>query len=336
MNFVLDDNKVYFSDKDSTNYKKLGTIKCSFLSDLSNKLNICCTDALYKILEPTNDFKITCEYRFKEQHLSILRSQLQKSVRRNKVDICLKTAVSMISIGHAGMFELVRRLTIIVVEDSMLSHDYIFLVWLLCCLTKHDKLHTNRYIVTKLLQIVHQTVCCPFKDHSWKPLTKPVADKEQKIYKNILSSNNDILKSILIRRTFNGMVCDNKMLFNSAKIWLNRFNSNSRLINYLKRELKPINELNFIGLTLDEIQPESVDFHCSNIDKVISELVGIDTDTLREIIWNISSCINLKMDIEIDILQDINIIEISKFRQYLFLLPLLQSEAKKIVYKNFL
>ena len=52
------------------------------------------------------------------------------------------------------------------------------------------------------------------------------------------------------------------------------------------------------GASFDDLIPESFDFHCTDICDRVQELYDIDKSKLKSIIWNFSSSINTRANID--------------------------------------
>jgi alkylated DNA repair dioxygenase AlkB len=77
--------------------------------------------------------------------LSLLKSNLQKAIRRQEKDIALHTTMKMIY--HGGIIELLRRLTIITWEDVVLNVYYPAIVWLYLAISSKSYYATNEDIL---------------------------------------------------------------------------------------------------------------------------------------------------------------------------------------------
>lgn len=237
---------------------------------------------------------------FQKRHLSILKSQMQKCARRSKIDIGLKTAVSMILIENEddnhirqmGLFELLRRMTIIIIEDTVLSESYSFLVWSMMVLTKGHTL--NSYAIEKILEIIKGALSSGFRDPSSYKFTTTEDINIRDMIK--LCIDKPEIMSMLIRSCYKGMTCDQNMLLSSSKTWSSRYTSHSPTIKYLKINCHiPINK--FEQLQKTDIQPESLDFHCTNIVERIKKYIEMDSKKIERLIWYNQSSINNRVDV---------------------------------------
>jgi hypothetical protein len=243
---------------------------------------------------PNLKFKIT----FDKRHMSILKSQIQKCARRSKVDIGVKTAISMIliedkneTIKQTGLFELLRRLTIIIIEDTVLSEKYSFLVWCMAVLTKGHYL--NGYCVEKILEITKGMLASAYRDPS-----SYQNDVELDIPTTIKRAiNNPMVMSVLFRSCYKGMNGDYSMVLACADKWLERYDKHSVCLRYTKLICAlPIEK--YEQLRKDELQPESLDHHCTNIAERIKKYIEMDDQKIKSLIWTNESAINDRIDIK--------------------------------------
>ncbi len=150
--------------------------------------------------------------------------------------------------------DLIRRLPIVILEDSTLHPDFSLLVWLMIADSKGYV--PTRELIVRVMQIVFEMAACPLKDsteHSEDAsLTKSTTDKGSDNIDNqpitttsfsLCSSSSDLfptqqhqdksreceatVRSMLLRAQYGGMKCDVDMLHDFAKLWLQRFNDKS-------------------------------------------------------------------------------------------------------------
>ncbi|KAL7459409.1 hypothetical protein ACHAWC_011205 [Mediolabrus comicus] len=183
--------------------------------------------------------------------ISHLKSCLQKSIRRRKPLPAVRVAMEL---ADKSWTDLIRRLPIIILEDSTLHPDFSLLVWLMIADSKGYI--PSRELIVRVMQIVFEMAACPLKDsveHSEDAsLTKSITDKGSDNIDNnptnsfsLCSSSSDLfptqqyqdnsrgkeceatIRSMLLRAQYGGMKCDVDMLHAFAKLWLQRFNDKS-------------------------------------------------------------------------------------------------------------
>jgi hypothetical protein len=177
--------------------------------------------------------------RFVQKHsrlsVPVLKSILQKSIRRRKPLPSLRVAMEL---ADKSLGDLLRRLPIIIIEDSTLHPDMPLLVWLMMAASK-DYLIPMK-MMKRVFSIVYEMASCPWRDALPKKANddKEPSPKEssplsiawfqtQTVHRDNqliqLAGNDVILWSILMRGNYGGMDGDIRMLRTYAKIWQNRF-----------------------------------------------------------------------------------------------------------------
>lgn len=305
MYFHLDkDYQIKFLDEQVEKSIIIGVIKWPYLfNDRTVKLYITLD---YEVHQSNNsDQAQEVSVNFTQKDLAILRSQLQKCARRKKRKIGTSSAKTMVGIyqnqnpQQIGLFEMLRRLTIIVIEDCVLLREYGELVWYQCALSKNFKL--NKKLVQRTVLICDKIMAGEWKDKSYR-----FEKEELNLFNQIIKSKNlsvqdrDLLLAIQLRNSFHGMPCDVSMLNQCTKIWLHRFEENHKLIIHLDCEHKTNDKnLDFSELNRDQIQLEALDHHCTDICQRVSNIFPIEKDLLEKIIWDYRSSINKRLDIDL-------------------------------------
>ncbi|CAH6421527.1 Hypothetical protein KVN_LOCUS341 [uncultured virus] len=281
----------------------LGTLKWK-TNDFQHNIQICLSEEFKNINSQQIDLPFNNH--FNKYHLHILRSQLQKSVRRQKKFISLKTCLTMALIEdeskqkfkQIGLFEMLRRITIIIIEDSVLIFEYNILVWFLCALSKG--FYLNKYFLKWILEILWKVFSSLFKDTFFKFYKLENLSKKKLINDinedYLLREHKDLLLSIQLRTSFFGMKGDITMIDKSTLIWCERIKNDSYHKNYLKIDYIDY-PVKLECLSKTEIELESLDFHCTNIINKIIEYFPMDKILLKKLIWKYSSSLNYKIDI---------------------------------------
>ena len=163
---------------------------------------------------------------------SHLKSALQKNVRRKRSKSAVKCALALLRVD---VIQFIRRMMIIILEDSILHPSLPLLAWLLLATSKGYIINSNT-LIDAMLNIVKEVASSNCRDpdrgrdgireNSEHTLFK---DEDQTSKSLLLSSDNMsnnqnecIIKSILCRQRFGGMVGDMKMLGRYSYLWYNR------------------------------------------------------------------------------------------------------------------
>lgn len=219
-----------------------------------------------------------------------LQSQLQKAIRRKDVNIAVQTANDLIKID---IKKFIRRLPIIMLEDSILHKSFSTIIWLMINLD-NEKFKISKNMVKWLLGIVELV---------------NNFDNKYVIYKNvdeinILDYRDDLLKmdeiyysnlyAILLRKSYGGMKGDMTFLSNCFIFYLKKINEKN-LHNDFNNKSKSI-ELTIKNINEDEYLDYAYDFHVTSkvIDNICKKYPDNDYFYIKNLIWNYSSSINYR------------------------------------------
>ena len=218
------------------------------------------------------------------------KSQLQKAIRRQKHQIALESCKIL---THLDLTQLLRRLPIIMIEDTQLAPAFGPLVWLMSAHSKGFRLQLKH--LNYLLGVVDWMVQHPFYDQQamnsdYQALKRhriyQLIKLPQQIPPEVSSDLHSLIISILYRQSYGGMSGDQHMLIYCATIWAHRSpqqlpRSYIRNINYHNIDFpEPTNWL-----------PCAIDFHCrptmlSQISKYHPKLLH---QHIKKIIWECQS-----------------------------------------------
>lgn len=206
----------------------------------------------------------------KSQMINLLKSNLQKCVRRLESEKGIRTAYSLLK---ADPKEIFRRWLIICIEDAVCCEAFPALTWITTALHYGYILQINdaQLFMNSVVSVLNDNRC---DDLDVSPKSDSLDIKNFNIYP-------PIVQAILIRSTLGGMTHDMYMLVNCAKQWLEKGNYKSASTKHtISIDLETIE-----SLTEDDILPESNDFHVSrkNLDKY--ERGDYSDMELRKAIW---------------------------------------------------
>lgn len=208
--------------------------------------------------------------------IPLLKSNLQKAIRRGKNIVAMTTALAML---QKEPVELFRRLAIICIEDVCVMDTYPVLIWLMMTDGHYVIDGADIYLI---LQIVNSLCNCTHTfDHSYK-YKDVVLNHESLQY----LKRHDVLLSLFYRMKYGGMKGDLEML-NSA-------------ISYYTTNYGQIAKTNFMEIDCEipealEILEIAVDFSpfpfiLDNINKK----TGLDNGKIKEFIWFAESAWNFR------------------------------------------
>ena len=179
-----------------------------------------------------NETSYTIEKESKYSNESYLLSHLQKSIRKQDVNLSIQTCYHLMKLN---IVSLLRRIPIIMLEDTYLHKSVTTIIWLMIALTKKFKM--KKYIYEWILGFVY--ICCKTKK-------KDKIDCDMLYVKNsttinmtsniieILNNMNDInnvdtiyensiLYSLYFRCAFGGKEHDIEYIQKYIYIWNTRF-----------------------------------------------------------------------------------------------------------------
>jgi hypothetical protein len=167
----------------------------------------------------------------------VLKSILQKSIRRRRPLPSVRVAMEL---ADKSLGDLLRRLPIIMLEDSTMHSEVDLVVWLMMAQAK-DFVPPRR-LLTRLFQIVYEMASCPWIDPIQLDESVESPDKspmsrltltslsEQSQTDSLCASSSSgsdghraIMWSLLVRAKYGGMKCDVDMLSRAARVWYQRW-----------------------------------------------------------------------------------------------------------------
>lgn len=235
-------------------------------------------EEVYFVLRNNNKSNIFIENNSKWNSKKFLKSHLQKCVRRHKNKLAVKSALELIKIDQN---DFIRRLSIIMIEDSDIFSFLPTIIWLMVTISKGYKL-TNMD-VEWLLGCVRKISKCKTK-FRYDRLDEP---------ENLQSNNNIYNNCILLRINYGGMKGDMIMLKKTISVIKN--------YNILKKKVK-IQKYKKKRLKLFETLPVGMDFHVSN--KILYDIqdyvkknknIYINITTIKKWMWQTRSGINYRL-----------------------------------------
>lgn len=220
--------------------------------------------------------KIECK-----ANVPLLKSNLQKAVRRCQTEIAVKSALAII---QKEPIELLRRLPVIYIEDVCLMDSYPIVVWLMMA----EKEHTiDLNDIDILLHITKSLSECQnyYNEESSRSIDKKLIELSHKNLQDL--ENKDELLCLYYRSQYGGMKGDMLMLKNSIYYYSERPSEIEKTV---------YNSIDYanLGLQLDII-PEAIDFH--PFPQMINMLVkqtNLDNNDIKQCIWFVESGVNVR------------------------------------------
>lgn len=238
------------------------------------------------------------------KNTSYIKSLLQKSVRKMNGELAVQSTYHLFKLE---LNDLMRRLPIIMLEDTRLHESFTTLIWLMVA-TCQNKFQIKQYIYEWILGAVYMIAINPETDYSYEHnLEETETDnckevKKLPIYEILNTYNNldrnelSLLYCIHIRIAYGGMRCDLDMLNRYSHIWKRRFQEK---VCYSIIEVVPIC-IYVKDLELSEWDISAIDYHCSPklIELINKKYDEFDENEIKKVIWYHSSAINKRKPLE--------------------------------------
>lgn len=260
--YVPDERKAYFDFKpdEGDDY-------------IVSKLNI----KLY-YRKPKNDLNveipiINCKY-----DLPLIKSNLQKAIRRNHNNIAIQSAIVLIQMSP---IELLRRLPIIYIEDVCLMDSYPIIVWLMMADKNYDKL--TKMDIDTILNVVNALCNCKdYFNYIKNDLSYDFTHENLQF-----CDGSDELLSLYYRSQYGGLKGDIKMLNVAIDYYK---------MNPLEIKKTEYNNIDYNSIDNEiEVLIESIDFHCyPQMLTMLNKMTKIDKETIKTFIWVVDSGYNAR------------------------------------------
>ena len=215
-------------------------------------------------------------------HVSLLKSNLQKAIRRQEKEIALHTTMKMIY--HGGIIELLRRLTIITWEDVILNQYYPAIVWLYIAISSKSYKATNHDVI-----FIHSYVAylCDIQEvggyDSRCKETTPFSEL----------CHDAVALSLYIRIQYGGFPSE----ISGMNDLIRRILCHDVTISQQSITIIDPYEL----ITVDIIDA-AIDFHCfpSMLKRIHAQLPHLTEEAIRQAIWKFDSSVNRRLFITHD------------------------------------
>ena len=242
----------------------------------------------------------------------LLKSHLQKAVRRKKTLLALRTLYSLMS---QDTIATLRRIPIIAIEDVCLVRGLSTIVWLMMADKKHTVSESDYAFLENFIFSLCETD--EYFDCTGESNGKTMTITRANSHKNIVDSNIDNMDDVLAllyRIEYGGMKCD-KTLFQNAieyhtNVYLSTPTSIEMKINNIDKNI--VRSHIVLSINPELFIQEAIDFHPFPwiVKKIYSSInVGerdkISHDTIKLYIWQVESSLNVRKKWSIERSQDI-------------------------------
>jgi len=218
--------------------------------------------------------------------IPLLKSHLQKAIRRQNTDSALSTAYTLILFDKSS---LVRRLPIIAIEDVELITGTSVIVWLMMA---GDSYTWCKEDVSQVLAYVERL--CSTKTYLIREGSEVTISHSLLATIEEDETRNEML-ALYYRMKWGGTSGDVRMLEQALQTYYNNKICMQKTNIPLRASDLPLPEILDLDLQNPQFIPEAIDFHCfPNILKKISEISCIPTDRVKELIWYCQSAVNTR------------------------------------------
>jgi hypothetical protein len=240
----------------------------------------------------------------KYSSVGLLKSHLQKCIRRQMSELAVKTAYTLMRLEPVA---LLHRLSVIILEDVYLHESYSTVVWLLMA-QQSNELSIGDYpvIITFLLCVVDYFANFKYFDNLEPPENSRFSFRQclAKIEKEIADPiDRGLLYSIQLRKSHlvddAGLSesSDSELLENKTHVWFLRFTTGQE--RYIKLVHQPLSVREYVvpaPLRLREWLLEGVDYHCAPImiEWIQQKFPELSRKEIREAMWHKRSSINTR------------------------------------------
>ena len=262
------------------------------------------------------DFPEDQEYKldqieYGEFQVSIMKSHIQKCVRRKLNIQAVRSSYHLLTIDFN---QFIRRINIIMLEDTTLMDSYCNLIWMMLAYSSKIWCPLNIHIQW-LLGVVHNL--CEVNE---------VIEYEKKnifrteLYLDELSiDQKSLIYSMQIRKSYGGMKSDTEMIQSIINQKIKDFKSGGKVLKMPVKRISLIMQY----LPFKNYELSGVDFHCVPyiIDKVKEKYQEYYEQQIKSLIWKYRSGINFRSP------------EVKKSKEYLRIERFLDNFSKNILKK---
>lgn len=254
--------------------------------DVKYPVHVCCNDSC-KVGE-NNAFKPDESTSFNINTIPLLKSLLQKCIRRQIYDTSLKSA-KQIAIIDPDV--LVRRISVIMLEDVCYYQYHSVLTWLISAISKGYQIKI--YQVNWIMGLIDHM--CHNKKKTYIQSFKPTMTCQQLIKRvnNMKLSSNCInsIYSLIFRHSYGGLRGDCNMFMYYADQLMKH-----NIFDTEPIEIKPIPFEDIKTLDKNDIILNCVDFHCyPNLLKIVNKkFPQYDELLIKKVIWDCNSSYNVR------------------------------------------
>jgi hypothetical protein len=204
--------------------------------------------------------------------MPLLKSNLQKAIRRKRTDIAVPTLIAMLAISPIEVF---RRLSVIFIEDVCLMSSISIVVWLMMCDTDYILKKVDVFLLVNIVM----SLCETDEYFADSDDIKEYAGGHREI-----CEQDDAILAVYYRSKYGGLKGDMAMLRRAITYYL----KGGKIV-----EPRWTQTVRFSNKVL--IMPEAIDFHpYPNLLWNITKVIKVPRDVVKMTIWNVESGLNVR------------------------------------------
>ncbi|CAN0580123.1 unnamed protein product, partial [Ectocarpus sp. 12 AP-2014] len=141
---------------------------------------------------------------------------LQKNIRRGRAEAAVRCALEL---ALKSWSDAIRRVLVIIVEDSLLHPAAPFLTWLMVATSKGYRPPPR--LLEAFLCVVHETAACHVRDSTDSSCRhrRGAAAAAAATITNAAIAVANIRRALLMRMSYGGMACDQALLKGVCLAW---------------------------------------------------------------------------------------------------------------------
>ena len=215
-------------------------------------------------------------------NIPLLKSHLQKCIRRKLHTKAVKTAYQLINYNFN---EFIRRINIIMLEDVILMDSYCNLIWMMLAFST-KKWNPERIHVEWLLGVVHN-LC---ESNLYNEYTTLNISPKKLYISNLNQEQKSLIYSMQIRTSYGGLKSDMIMIQDLINRNIDTFRNGGNVNKIKVRRVSIVLEF----LPYKQFHLSGVDFHCYPfmIKSVKKKYPELFEDEISKLIWIYSSGVN--------------------------------------------
>ncbi len=222
--------------------------------------------------------------------LPLIKSNLQKCIRRKDEGRAIRTALAMYSLNPN---EVLRRLPIIMIEDCLpYPKAFVKLIWFMCAVSKGYVMSTTE--VESMLGIV-ATMCDSSEYEVAARGRKTIGPSDW-----VGAPNEDFFWAMELRKIYGGLPCDKEMIGFHQELWLDRFKGSEwpRLVQTdYEVDIDSVDDIGKGDILLESIDQHPYPFI---VGKILDKVPDLSADEIRMAIWMCRSKINVRTPLNSD------------------------------------